>query len=125
MVSTYESIIVFRPELPQEEIDKIIAKFEKMIVDGSGEVLKLERSGIKKTAYSIGKYREGFFTYMKYQVPSLVVNSVRGALQVSDGVIRSLTTKVEKPRRIKKKKEKVKVASSPVSASPTEVKTEG
>lgn len=124
MVSTYESIIVFRPELPQEEIDKIIAKFEKMIVDDGGEVIKLERGGIKKTSYPIGKYRDGFFTYMKYQAASAVVNSVRRVLQVTDGVIRNITTKVEKPRRIKTKKEKVKITPAPVSSPQPEAKEE-
>lgn len=119
MVSKYESIIVFKPELPQETIDTVVAKFEKMVTDGQGEVIKTERWGIKKTAYSLGKYKEGFFAYVNYQAPAPVVKNIQGILQVTDSVLRSITTRVQKPRRVKlKKAKKSVVAPSPSPATP-------
>ncbi len=119
-MQSYESIIIFRPDLVAEETDKLLAKFEKMITAENGEVIKLEKWGLKKTAFPVKKYKEGFFVYLNFKSAPDVVNNLKKTYLVTDGIIRSITTKVRKPRRIKPKKEKMKVA-----AAPAEPKVEG
>jgi small subunit ribosomal protein S6 len=109
-VKSYESIIIFRPELPVEEIEKSVAKFEKMITGGPGEIVQIDKWGLKKTAYPVKKYREGFFVYLNYKTAPEVATNLEKTFLVTDGIIRSITTKIKRPRRIKVKKEKVKVA---------------
>ena len=111
---SYESIIIFRPDLAAEETDKLLAKFGKMITDGSGEVIQQEKWGLKKTAFPVKKYKEGFFVYLNFKSAPDAVNSLKKTYLVTDGIIRSITTKVRKPRRIKPKKEKVKVVTAPM-----------
>lgn len=110
---SYESIIIFRPDLAAEETDKLLAKFEKMITAGSGEVIHQDKWGLKKTAFPVKKYKEGFFVYLNFKSAPEVVTNLKNTYLVTDGIIRSITTKVRKPRRIKPKKEKVKVATAP------------
>lgn len=109
-LNKYESIVVFRPDLPVEETDKIIAKFSNLITNEKGEIIKVDKWGAKKTAYPFKKYREGFFVYINYASSPELVNILRKNFLVTDGVLRSMTTKVRKPRRIVPKKEKVKIA---------------
>jgi small subunit ribosomal protein S6 len=118
---SYESIIIFRPDLAAEEIDKLLAKFEKMITSSNGEMIHLDKWGLKKTAFQVKKYRDGFFVYLNFKVVPEMVNNLKKTYLVTDGIIRSITTKVRKPRRIKPKKEKVKVAP----AASAEPKVEG
>jgi len=110
-VTSYESILIFKPELPVEEVDKIVSKLEKMILGGPGEIVQIDKWGLRKTAYPVKKYKEGFFTYLNYKTSPAVANSLDKTFLVTDGILRGITTKIKRPRRIKVKKEKIKVAA--------------
>ena len=53
----YETTIVLDPKIGDEEIEKNIQQAEQLITSGEGEVVEIDRKGVRKLAYAIKKQK--------------------------------------------------------------------
>ncbi|MDH5174585.1 MAG: 30S ribosomal protein S6 [Elusimicrobiota bacterium] len=100
---TYESIFVCPPDLPTEELDELVKKFEKIITQGQGEVISCNKLGRRKLGYEIKGYKEGFMYCLNFNSPPTLVPELEKNYRVTDKVIRHLIVKVDE-KRLKEKK---------------------
>lgn len=87
---TYESVIIFSPQLDEEALESAINRVQDVIKNGEGEVTKVDRWGKRRLAYEIKDFTEGFYLLVEMDAPSSAVQELDRVLRISDDVIRHL-----------------------------------
>ena len=60
----YENTIIARQDLAEKEIKEIVKKYNEIINNSSGKVMKIEEWGLMNLASKIKKYKKGFFIHL-------------------------------------------------------------
>ena len=89
-MKTYELLTVFKPNLDAEEVDKLIAKLNEVVVGFGGKVESTDKIGRKKLAYDIQNFRDGFLVSSALSLPADKVAEFKRQLRLSDNIIRTM-----------------------------------
>ena len=115
---SYEAICVFNPEIGEEKINSVISKIEEKIKHSKGEIVKVDKWGLKRLAYSprkFSKVKEGFYAVVYFKSDGKAPGEVRDLIRVTEGIVLYgiAVSKSEAPREEKAPEEqKVEIASS-------------
>lgn len=94
ITSKYETIFVVSAELEEEAVNTLITKFKDMI-SANGTVEKVEDWGKRKLAYPIDDVTDGYYTLVNYSAAHDFPAELERVFNITDGILRSLTVKVE------------------------------
>jgi small subunit ribosomal protein S6 len=101
----YEELFVMKPDVPEEEIDAYIEQIKTLITTGTGTVDKVDKWGVRKLAYKIGKYNEGIYTLVVFTSEPSLVHEIERRMRNTDMVIKFITVRIdEKQKKIDKRK---------------------
>jgi small subunit ribosomal protein S6 len=92
---TYETAIVFDPELPEDRRKEFLAKLSGVIASFRGRIVKQDDWGVRKLAYPIRKRSNGYYTFLVYSGDRGVVEELERNIRIFDGILRYLTSGVE------------------------------
>ncbi|HHT06475.1 MAG TPA: 30S ribosomal protein S6 [Hydrogenispora sp.] len=87
---TYESVIIFSPQLDEEALENAINWVQDVIKNGEGEVTKVDRWGKRRLAYEINDLTEGYYLLVEMEAPSATAQELDRVLRISDDVLRHL-----------------------------------
>jgi small subunit ribosomal protein S6 len=90
----YETLFILKPELEEEQRNELIEKF-KSIIESDGEVENVNEWGIKKLAYEIKKYKEGYYVLINFKAGAELPKELERNFRISDDVIRYLVVNLE------------------------------
>ena len=90
----YEMVMILRPEVNEEEVTAIVDRVKSFITDRGGEINTEELWGLRRMAYPIEKFTEGFYILTKFALNSSEVVELNGSLNTSEDVIRHLVMKI-------------------------------
>lgn len=101
----YEELFIVRPDATTEEIDPFVEQISGVITNAGGAVEKVEKWGIRKLAYTVGKRDEGYYILLQFKSGPDAVKEIERRLRVSDLVLKYLTVRIdEKLKRLEKRK---------------------
>ena len=101
----YEVMFIVRPDIVDEELDKLIAGFEQTVTNGGGTVRSTEKMGRRKLAYLVRKFSEGQYVLMTIDADGPLVAELERRLRVTEPVIKFITVRMdEETKRIEKLK---------------------
>ncbi len=89
----YEAMYVLKPELEEEALNAAIARFEEVVTNNGGEVVKTDRWGKRRLAYEVKGYLEGFYVLMEFKAPNTLSQELDRIFKIQDDVIRHLVVK--------------------------------
>ncbi len=124
----YEELFIVRPDATPEEMDPFIEQLKNVITHTGGTLEKLDKWGVRKLAYRVGKYNEGQYILLQFNAQPETVKEIERRLRVADLVMKFITVRIdEKLKRIeKRRKARAKRAarrpaspSAPAVASPS------
>jgi small subunit ribosomal protein S6 len=95
ILNEYETIYIARPDLTDDVMTKITARYEQVITNNAGVILVSEDWGKRKLAYIISKHQRGHYIYLNYVAPATLVAEVERNLGLEDQLLRFLTVKLE------------------------------
>ena len=105
----YEIMFIVRPDVPEEELDKLIAQFDGVVTSTGGKVQKAEKWGRRRLAYEVKRCREGMYLLFTIECDPPTVREFERRLKVTDQVVKFLTVRVDEDlkrlAKIKKKRE--------------------
>ena len=87
----YEMIFIVRPDVADDEVQKLITQMEGVVTGAGGNVDKVEKMGRRRLAYRVSKQREGFYVLFYVQGTGDTVKEFERRLKVTDTVIKHLT----------------------------------
>ena len=116
----YETMYILRPDIAEEEVNKHIEKYNKLLETMGGKILDSQMRGKRRLAYPISKNREGIYVQLSHQGDGQHIEKIEKAMRLSEDVIRYMTIKQSGPLPTPKPK----IKSSETPANPEVVKSE-
>jgi len=105
MSRLYEVMFIVRPDVLDEEVDKLIAGFTTTVTTGGGVVKSAEKMGRRKLAYMVRKFNDGNYVLLTIEADGPVVLELERRLRVSEPVIKFITVRIdEEEKRLAKVK---------------------
>ena len=92
---TYESIIILRPQVSDNEVAEFVDKTKKFITHEGGESLGDEKLGRRRLTHAIKHIREGFYVYLKFRLSPQNITKLNTSLRLNETVMRSMVIKQE------------------------------
>ena len=72
----YENTIIAKQDLAESELKTIKDKYNKIINNSSGKVVKIEEWGLLNLANKIKKYKKGFYIHYKFEGNNKTLNEI-------------------------------------------------
>ncbi|HEY7615311.1 MAG TPA: 30S ribosomal protein S6 [Terriglobales bacterium] len=122
MNRTYELMFIVRPDMPEEEQDKLISTLESSVTTSGGTVKNVERMGKRRLAYTVRRFHEGIYLLLTVEGGGDLVHELERRLRVSEPVIKFLTVRVDEEQKRLEKIKKIREArrKAPPAAAPAE-----
>jgi small subunit ribosomal protein S6 len=105
MSRLYEVMFIIRPDVDDEEAEKLITNFSSTVTAGGGVVKSVEKMGRRKLAYLVRKFNDGNYVLLTIEATGPVVLELERRLRVTEPVIKFITVRVdEEEKRLAKVK---------------------
>ena len=92
----YENTIVAKQDLAEKELNTIKDKYNEVINNSSGKVIKIEQWGLLSLANKIKNYKKGFYIHYKFEGNNKTLNELKKKVKIDNSIIRHLTVKYKK-----------------------------
>ncbi len=121
MNRVYELMFIVRPDMTDEDLDKLISTLSAVVPASGGSVQKVDKMGKRRLAYVVKRFHEGIYVLMVVEGGGAVMHELERRLRVTEQVIKFLTVRTdEEQKRLDKVKalrdSKKKVSAQPVAA---------
>ena len=93
----YETMYILRPDIPEEEVDSHLKKYNEILEKSGTEVLDSQMRGKRRLAYPIAKHKEGIYVQLSHKGDGQQVAVLERAMRLSEDVIRYLSIKQDGP----------------------------
>ncbi len=90
----YETIYILRPTLAEEQINTLIENTTNIIQSDNGQIIALDKWGMKKLSYPIKKESLGYYVYCDFAGTPDAVAEMERKFRIDDSVLRYLTVKL-------------------------------
>jgi len=92
----YESVLVFRGDLAENQVKDKANKFAEIIKELKGTVKSSEFWGLKNLAYMIRKNKRAHYVLLNVEMPGSAITEYERRLRIDEDAIRFLNVRVEK-----------------------------
>ena len=92
----YENTIVAKQDLAEKELKNLKDKYNDLINNSSGKVIKIEEWGLLSLATKIKNYKKGFYIHYKFEGDNNTLDKVEKKIKLDSTIIRYLTVKYKK-----------------------------
>jgi small subunit ribosomal protein S6 len=118
MSRVYEVMFIVRPDVSDEDADKLIAGFSTTVTNGGGVVKTVEKMGRRKLAYTVRKFNDGNYVLMTVEANGAVVLELERRLRVTEPVIKFITVRIDEEEKRLAKVKALRGTRRKVSAEP-------
>lgn len=91
-MNKYESIIIIKPNVNGDEIENIITKVESIIKE-NGNIILIQNLGLKKLAYEVHKFKEGYYVQFYFNTEAERVAELERYYRITEDIIKFITVK--------------------------------
>ena len=89
----YENTIVAKQDLAEKDLKSLKEKYNEIINNSSGKVIKIEEWGLLNLANKIKNYKKGFYIHYKFEGGNNTIKEIEKKIKIDSSVIRYLTVK--------------------------------
>ena len=118
MNRTYELMFIVRPDMAEEDLDKLISTLETVVTSSSGQVKSVERMGKRRLAYIVRKFHDGIYVLLTVEGAGGLIHELERRLRVTEPVIKFLTVRIDEEQKRLDKIKAIKDAKRKASAAP-------
>lgn len=91
----YEAMIVIKPNLNEDGLDKCVEQIQSSIKNYGGSIVQIDEPSKKRLTHKIKGFKEGNYLLVVFSSPSEVPNLLKRSLSISDDVVRHIIVKKE------------------------------
>ena len=107
----YETIYIINPNLSDEDYHEIIQKFNNLIENQNGIIVKAQEWGKRKLAYLVKKFNYGFYVLIDFCADPGITAEFERNLKLDDRILKYQTVKLADKADPQELIDKVKDAS--------------
>ena len=104
----YELMFIVRPDMVDEDLDKLISTVEHQVTTAGGTVKNIERMGKRRLAYLVRGFADGMYILVTIEGPGSVISEVERRLRVTEPVIKFITVRVDEEQKRLAKVKKIR-----------------
>jgi small subunit ribosomal protein S6 len=123
MNRTYELMFIVRPDMPEEEQDKLISTLETAVTTSGGQMKNVEKMGKRHLAYSVRRFRDGLYILLTLEGSGGLIHELERRLRVTEPVIKFLTVRIDEEQKRLDKIKAIRDSRRKVSATPAPAPT--
>ncbi len=125
MNRTYELMFIVRPDMPEEEQDKLVSTLESAVTSSGGVVQKVERMGKRRLAYTVRRFNDGIYILLVVEGAGGLIHELERRLRVTEPVIKFLTVRIDEEQKRLDKVKKLREAHRKAPPAPAPAEAEG
>src|SRR5436190_5929856 len=123
MNRTYELMFIVRPDMVEEDLNKLVSTLESSVASGHG-TMKSEVWGKRRLAYKVGKFNDGIFVLLILEGTGAMVHELERRLRVTEPVIKFLTVRTDEEEKRLEKIKKIRESRRKAAPPPAETGSE-
>ncbi|MBD3169648.1 MAG: 30S ribosomal protein S6 [candidate division Zixibacteria bacterium] len=100
-MNKYETTIVLDVGLDQSAVENEISNVERIIAGKGGNVIEVEKWGVKRFAYELKKRHQGNYIHIKFESDGSVPKDLASQFNFNENIIRYLTVVSEEAEGLK------------------------
>jgi small subunit ribosomal protein S6 len=99
MNRTYELMFIVRPDMTEEDQDKLISTLETAVTSSGGQVKNVEKMGKRRLAYTVRKFHDGLYMLLSFEGSGGLVHELERRLRVTEPVIKFLSVRIDEEQK--------------------------
>jgi small subunit ribosomal protein S6 len=111
-------MFVIRPDVLEEDADKLVAALEGTVTNGGGVVKSTEKLGRRKLAYTVRKFNDGNYVLFTVEADGKLIAELERRLRVTEPVIKFITVRMDEEQKRLTKVRALRATRKKISAQP-------
>jgi len=107
---TYEVMFIVRPELLEEDVDKLIATMQGHATTAGATVLSTEKMGKRRLAYDVNKCSDGQYVLFVVSGDGKAIHELERRMRVAEQVLKFITVRTDEEQQRLDKVRKIRAA---------------
>ena len=95
-MNCYEHTFITKQDLSDSQAKKLVNKYQDIIKENSGKILKSEEWGLRNLTLRIKNNKKGFYFHIKFEGMGKTIEKLEKTENIDESLIRYLTVKVKK-----------------------------
>ena len=95
MQRSYEVMFILRPDLADDEADKLIAALESNATAAGAQLQSTDRMGKRRLAYTVRGFNDGSYILLKVNADGKAIHELERRLRVNEPVIKFITVRTD------------------------------
>jgi small subunit ribosomal protein S6 len=112
MQRAYEVMFIVRPDVIEEDLDKLVAALQTTATGAGATVKNAEKMGRRRLAYDVKKFQEGQYVLFTLAADGKGVHELERRLRVTEQVIKFITVRTDEEQQRLEKVRKLRAAHS-------------
>ena len=118
MNRTYELMFIVRPDMTDEDLDKLLGTLQSAVPASGGTVKSVDKMGKRRLAYTVRKFHDGLYVLMVVEGGGAVIHELERRLRVTEPVIKFLTVRIDEEQKRLDKIKAIRDSRKKMSAQP-------
>jgi len=118
MNRTYELMFIVRPDMTDEDLDKLISTLQSAVPASGGSIKSVEKMGKRRLAYTVRRFHEGVYVLLVVEGGGVVMHELERRLRVTEPVIKFLTVRIDEEQKRLAKIKALRDSRKKISAQP-------
>jgi small subunit ribosomal protein S6 len=91
----YETCVILNPNLDEPDLQTLVEKLKQQLIQGGAEVFDQSMWGLRKLAFDIGKFTDGYYVVFFYRLPQVgdTISDFNRTCRYDENVLRAMTIK--------------------------------
>src|SRR5215510_1855072 len=126
MQKAYEVMFIVRPDLTEEELDKLISTLQTHATNAGAHMENAEKMGKRRLAYDVKKFQEGQYVLFTLNSEGKAIHELERRLRVTEPVIKFISVRTDEEQQRLEKIRKIRAAHTkraPAEAAPAEAES--
>lgn len=90
----YETLLLFSPELTNDERNGIVENLVGIIAREGGQLLLNDDWGMRELAYPVQKMMRGYYVRLEYVLNGAAVQELERNIRITEGIFKFVTVKL-------------------------------
>lgn len=125
MNRTYELMFIVRPDMPEEDLDKLISTLETAVSSSGGTMKSVEKMGKRRLAYTVRRFHDGLYVLLTVEGSGGLIHELERRLRVTEPVLKFISVRIDEEQKRLAKIKAIRDARKKTSATPAPAAPEG
>ena len=113
----YELGFILNPEVSEEQSNSILERFQQIVTNHDGQVVRINQWGRRRLAYPIAHQRDGFYVFFDMILTPETVSELDRNLKVTEEVLRHIIIRRDPKAAQKEREEREARAAAQAAAA--------